>query len=86
MLVGWKSERARSLHTVVVGLELDLRRGIDGARAGAVIRALTSFQVYSELVAGEGWEPDEYEKWLTGLLSDRLLPPGENGAGDANAR
>jgi AcrR family transcriptional regulator len=86
MLAGWKSERARSLHTVVAGLELNLRSGIDGARAGAVIRALTSFEVYSELVAGEGWQPDEYEKWLAGLLSDRLLPSGENGAVDADPR
>jgi AcrR family transcriptional regulator len=74
MLAGWKSDRARSLHGIVAGLEGDLRAGIDGERAGAVIRALTSAEIYSELVAGEGWSPDEYEEWLVGLLSDVLLP------------
>src|SRR5947209_14383548 len=53
MLAGWKSDRARSLHGIVAGLEGDLRAGIDGDRAGAVIRALTSAEIYSELVAGE---------------------------------
>jgi hypothetical protein len=26
-------------------------------------------------VAGEGWTPAEYEKWLAGLLAGVLLPP-----------
>ena len=73
MLAGWTSDRARSLHGVVSGLEGDLRAGIDGTRAGAVIRALTCAEVYSELVAGEGWTPEAYEEWLLGLLSDVLL-------------
>jgi AcrR family transcriptional regulator len=75
MVAGWKADRARSLHTVVKGLEASLRPGIDGERAGAIIRALTSAEIYSELVAGEGWTPAEYEKWLAGLLGDVLLPP-----------
>jgi len=73
MLAGWKSDRARSLHGIVAGVEGDLRGGLDGKRAGAIIRALTSAEIYSELVAGEGWSPDEYEEWLGGLLSDLLL-------------
>jgi AcrR family transcriptional regulator len=80
MLAGWKNDRARSLRGVVAGLEGNLRPGIDGARAGAIIRALTSAEIYSELVAGEGWRPDEYEEWLAGLLSDTLLPPRRGGA------
>ena len=68
MLAGWKSDRARSLHGIVAGVEGDLRGGLDGKRAGAIIRALTSAEIYSELVAGEGWSPDEYEEWLGGLL------------------
>ncbi len=75
MLAGWKNDRARSLHAVVEGLESDLRVGIDGAHAGAIIRALTTAEVYSELVAGEGWSPAEYEEWLARLLGDTLLPP-----------
>jgi len=38
-----------------------------------VIRALTSAEVYSELVAGEGWKPAEYERWLAGLLREQLV-------------
>ncbi len=74
MLAGWRSDRARSLHAIVGGLESDLRSGIDSNHAGAIIRALTSAEVYSELVAGEGWTPAEYEQWLAGLLGDILLP------------
>ncbi len=75
MLVGWKNDRARSLHSVVTGLEQSLRQGVNGRRAGAIIRALTSADVYSELVAGEGWTPDDYQRWLEGLLCAMLLPP-----------
>jgi AcrR family transcriptional regulator len=75
MIASWKSDRARSFRAIVVGLEGDLRDGIDGDRAGAIIRALTSAEIYSELVTGEGWTPADYEQWLAGLLGDVLLPP-----------
>jgi AcrR family transcriptional regulator len=80
MVAGWKKDRARSLRSVVEGLESDLRDGMDANRAGAIIRALTSAEIYSELVSGEGWTPDEYERWLAGLLSDLLLPPANDRA------
>ena len=86
MLAGWKTDRARSFHSVTTGVEGSLRPGIDGTRAGATFRALTSFQVYSELVVGEGWSPHEYEEWITGLLSDLLLPPQPSRADDDGAR
>jgi AcrR family transcriptional regulator len=73
MLAGWKDDRARSLHSVVVGLESDLKSEIDSDRAGAIIRALTGAEVYAELTAGEGWTGDEYETWLGGLLGDLLV-------------
>jgi AcrR family transcriptional regulator len=73
MLAGWRDDRARSLHSVVVGVEGDLRSEIDIERAGAIIRALTSAEVYAELVAGEGWTPDEYELWLASLLAEVLV-------------
>jgi AcrR family transcriptional regulator len=73
MLAGWKDDRARSLHSIVVGVEGDLKNEIDPDRAGAIIRALTSAQVYAELTAGEGWTGDEYEAWLVGLLNDVLV-------------
>lgn len=74
MVGSWKDDRARSLRSVVTGLEDGLRPGIDGDRAGAIIRALSSPDIYSELVTAEGWTPGEYEEWLGGLLSDVLLP------------
>src|SRR5690348_5185271 len=55
MLAGWKDDRARSLHAVLIGAEGRLKPEIDRVRAGAIIRALTSAEVYSELVVGEGW-------------------------------
>ena len=76
MLAGWKADRVRSLHAVVEGLEGELRGGMDSRRAGAIIRALTSAEVYSELVAGEGWTADEYEQWLRALLRSVLLRRG----------
>jgi hypothetical protein len=75
MVAAWKNDRARSFRAVVTGLEGSLRSGIDCDRAAAIIRALTSAEIYSELVAGEGWTPAAYEKWLAGLLGDVLLPP-----------
>jgi AcrR family transcriptional regulator len=71
----WTDDRARSFHQLVEGLEGQLRDGIDGKRAGALIRALSAAEVYSELVEGEGWTPAAYEAWLSGLLMDVLLPP-----------
>src|SRR5947209_12747902 len=50
MLAGWKEDRARSLHSLVVGVEGDLRSDIDPERAGAIIRALTGAEVYGELI------------------------------------
>jgi AcrR family transcriptional regulator len=75
MLASWKSDRARSFRAILMGLEAKLRAGLDGNRAGAIIRALTGAEIYSELVSAEGWTPDEYEEWLRDLLSDVLLPP-----------
>src|ERR1700738_4775127 len=51
MLAGWKNDRARSLRAVVAGVAGSLRPGIDEARAGAIIRALTSAEICSALVA-----------------------------------
>jgi AcrR family transcriptional regulator len=73
MLAGWKADRGRSLHSVVAGCEAQLRGGLEAERAGAIIRALTSAEVYSEVVAGEGWTPDDYETWLDGVLAEALL-------------
>lgn len=79
MLAGWKDDRARNWRMVVEGLESQLRPDVDAARGAALIRALTGAEVYFELVAGEGWTPDDYEKWLAGLLIDLLLPSAGGG-------
>jgi AcrR family transcriptional regulator len=73
MLAGWKLDRARSLHTVVGGVEADLSPHVDPARAGAIITALASLEVYAQLVKGEGWTPDQYESWLESALVDELI-------------
>ena len=73
MLAGWKDDRARSLRSVVAGAERDLRTGMSAKRAGAIIRALTSPDIYAELVEGEGWTPGDYEVWLADLLGDLLV-------------
>jgi AcrR family transcriptional regulator len=73
MLTGWKDDRARSLHSVVAGVEHDLRSGMSSERAGAILRALTSPDIYADLVDSEGWTPDDYEAWLANLLGDVLV-------------
>ena len=74
MLTGWKNDRARSFQMIVAGLEDQLRAGLDGRRAAAIIRALTGGEIYAELVTSEGWTPAAYEAWLARLLADVLLP------------
>jgi AcrR family transcriptional regulator len=73
MLAGWKEDRGRSLRSLFEGVDGQLRSGIGVDRAGAILRALSSGEVYSELVAGEGWSPANYEEWLTELLTETLL-------------
>ena len=75
MLASWSEDRARSLHQLVIGLEDQLREGMDGKRAGAVVRALTAAEIYSELVEGERWTPAAYEAWLSAILVQQLLRP-----------
>jgi hypothetical protein len=75
MLSGWRDDRARSFGTVLAGFESDLRAGIDAARAGAILSALTGAEIFWELVTREGWTGADYEEWLTGLLVEALLKP-----------
>jgi AcrR family transcriptional regulator len=45
--------------------------------AADIIHALMSPEVYGLLVLDRGWQPERYERWLTGILIDQLLsPPG----------
>lgn len=52
-----------------------LRPPLQADDAGDVIHALMSPEVYGLLVGDRGWPPDRYERWLTGILIDQLLPP-----------
>jgi hypothetical protein len=73
MLAGWKADRTNSLNAVLAGCESQLRDDLQPKRAGAIMRALTGAEVFLELVRAEGWTPDEYETWLSGLLVDLLI-------------
>jgi AcrR family transcriptional regulator len=42
--------------------------------AADIIHALMSPEVYGLLVVDKGWKPERYERWLTGILVDQLLP------------
>ena len=80
MQAGWKSDRAASLRLIFDGLEAQLRPGVDIRSAGAILRAVTGFEVYKELVVGEGWSPGQYEDWMSGVLKELLLPPNPKSA------
>jgi AcrR family transcriptional regulator len=43
------------------------------ARAVALFYALTQPTIYQELVAVDGWSPEEYEVWLAATLQQQLL-------------
>ena len=47
--------------------DLSLEEAID------VLWALTSYDLYGTLVVAQGWEPEQYERWLGQLLIQQLL-------------
>jgi TetR/AcrR family transcriptional regulator, regulator of autoinduction and epiphytic fitness len=52
-----------------------LRPPLQADDAADLIHALMSPELYGLLVGDRGWPPDRYERWLTALLIDQLLPP-----------
>lgn len=50
-----------------------LRPDVAPEWAVATVRALSSYDVFNELVRGEGWSPERYEEWLALLLAGLLL-------------
>ena len=50
-----------------------LRPDLSPARAVALFYALTQPTIYQELVAVDGWSPQEYEVWLAATLQLQLL-------------
>jgi hypothetical protein len=51
-----------------------LRPTLREREAADIIHALMSPEVYRLLVGDRGWQPERYERWLTGILVDQLLP------------
>lgn len=47
--------------------------GLDAARAGDIVFALFSHELYQLLVVDRGWSPDDWERWLTATLAAQLL-------------
>ena len=51
-----------------------LRSGLREREAADIIHALASPEVYRLLVCDRGWTSEQYEQWLTSILTDQLLP------------
>lgn len=73
MLSGWIEDKSRAMAQFVASLEGALRPGLDLDRASDLFDALTIPELYRDLVIRSGWQPDEYERWLTGTLAWQLL-------------
>jgi hypothetical protein len=51
-----------------------LRPGLRERDAADIIHALASPEVYGLLVADRSWSGQRYERWLSAILIDQLLP------------
>lgn len=51
-----------------------LRPGLRERDAADVVHALASPEVYRLLVTDRGWSGERYERWLSSILIDQLLP------------
>ncbi len=69
----WAGERRAAMGQVISSL--NLRGDLTGESAVALFLALSSAQVYRELVEGAGWSPGRYENWLGETLAHQLLTP-----------
>ena len=67
----WASERRAAMGKVIT--TLNLRPGLTRESAVALFLALSSAQVYRELVEGASWSPRRYEDWLGETLAQQLL-------------
>jgi TetR/AcrR family transcriptional regulator, regulator of autoinduction and epiphytic fitness len=66
-------QRRGGIRALAERLEAELRPGLDVAVAAAILDALSLAEVYAELVEMQGWTPDAYEAWLTGILASEVL-------------
>ena len=70
-------QRQQGQRTIVRSLARSgsLRPELRERDAADVIHALMSPEVYRLLVTDRAWTTDRYERWLTKILHDQLLPP-----------
>ena len=67
--------RALVTHLTDVGL---LGPGRDPATAADACWALTGPRMFLDLTTDRGWQPGQYEDWLTGMLTANLLTPASS--------
>ncbi len=60
--------RQQGIRAFVDALERDRMVELVGARAAAIVDALTLHDLYAQLVGVHGWSADAYERWLSGQL------------------
>jgi len=65
--------RASEIARFVQSLSAGLAPGLNERTAADVFRALTSIDVYHELVLEGGWSPARYQRWLQAILQEQLL-------------
>lgn len=53
-----------------------LRHDLSLEEATDVVWSLTSYDLYRMVIKQQGWEASRYESWLTTLLTEHLLQPG----------
>ncbi len=59
-----------------VAAKLPLRKGLDANRAGEIVWALTSPELFLLLVTESGWSREKYSQWLADMLIRALLAQG----------
>jgi AcrR family transcriptional regulator len=69
-------QRQQGQHRVARSLARSsaLRAGLRERDAADIIHALASPELYGLLVLDRGWTGERYERWLTALLREQLLP------------
>jgi AcrR family transcriptional regulator len=65
--------RQKGMETFASSLEAHLRRGLDAARAAAILQALCMPEVFNQLVRRAGWEAEAYQAWLAEALKREVL-------------
>jgi AcrR family transcriptional regulator len=65
----------QALVDLIIGAD-SLRPGCDRDQAAATFFALVNSHGYQLLATQLGWSPDDWQRWLTGVLDRELFGPG----------